>query len=66
MAEAMRQTLTDSTKASESCREAAKDVRRLAKLEALKAKGLENDIAKKEQELIDLRKQLAQAGDQNF
>lgn len=46
----MRQTLTDSTKASDSCREAANDVRRLAKLEAEKAKVLEAEILKKEQE----------------
>lgn len=56
--QAMRKSLTDSTKASESS-VAAKELRKSANRQAKKALELESQIIEKEKELHDLREQLS-------
>eukprot|EP00435_Cladocopium_sp_Y103_P009233 s49_g2.t1 len=58
---AMRQTLTESTNASEGRLEAARELRQLAKLEAQKVAEIEANIAQKEKELLEMREQAAKA-----
>jgi len=58
---AMRQTLTESTNASEGRLEAARELRQLAKLEAQRVAEIEANIAQKEKELLEMREQVAKA-----
>lgn len=58
---AMRQTLTESTNASEGRLEAARELRQLAKLEAQRITEIEANIAQKEKELLEMREQAAKA-----